>query len=623
MMAAAMPMPESGRKRSRLRRILKWLSLSLLAIIVLAAGFVFWQLKTDKPLKIGWLYERIFFEYALDDPEMLSYLRVLPSWLDFHSDDLTDASMAHGEAMMAKLDRDYASLKSYDRESLDDDGKLSYDILDYFLGQQVANERWQYYDFPVNQLFGVQSALPDFMVQVHQIKTAQDARNYISRLEQFRVKFGQVLDGLKHRESIGVLPQRFVVDKVLEQMREFIDVPPEEHLLYTNLDQKLDDIGAAVDSNEHEELLAVARSAVVDHVYPAYGDLIAYFEHLQSKVQGNHGVWSLPNGQAYYNDQIKVHTTTDMTADEIHAIGLAEVERIGAEMDTILRAEGLADGTIGERVKQINERPDQLFPDTDEGREQILVEFQRIIDEISAGLDPYFDVRPKAGVEVRRVPTFAEKTAPGAYYQAPAMDGSRPGVFYANLRNVKEMPRFTMRTLAYHEGVPGHHFQIAIMQELTGVPTFRRLLGFTAYSEGWALYTERLAWEAGFQSEPLDNLGRLRDEMFRAVRLVVDTGMHAKRWTREQAIQYMLDNTGMAETDVVAEIERYLVNPGQALAYKVGMLKILELRERAKATLGDRFDIREFHNQVLTHGAMPLAILERIVDEWIARERRA
>jgi uncharacterized protein (DUF885 family) len=617
------PHPRRARKRSLPVRILKWLLISLLVLIVFGSGFVYWQWKTDRPLAIRWLYERVFLEYAMDDPEMLSYLRVLPSWLDFHSDKLTDASMARGEAMNAKLERDYASLKSYDRETLDAEGRLSYDILDYFLSQQVANERWQYHNFPVNQMFGVQSSLPDFMVQAHQVNSVKDARNYVARMRLFPVKFDQVLEGLKHRESIGVLPQRFVIDKVLDQMRDFVDDPPEQHLLYTNLSGKLDSLGEAVSIEEKAALLADARTAVAENIKPAYDALIAYFEHLQTRVQGNDGAWSLPDGVAYYNDQIKVHTTTDMTADQIHAIGLVEVARIGAEMDAILRNEGLVDGSIGERVKQINERPDQLFPDTDEGREQILAEYQRIIDEISAGLDPYFDVRPKAGVEVRRVPEFSEKTAPGAYYQSPAMDGSRPGVFYANLRNVKEMPRFTMRTLAYHEGVPGHHFQIAIMQELTGVPTFRRLLGFTAYSEGWALYTERLAWEAGFQANPLDNLGRLRDEMFRAVRLVVDTGMHAKRWSREQAIQYMLDNTGMAETDVVAEIERYLVNPGQALAYKVGMLKILELRERAKAALGDRFDIRAFHNQVLTNGAMPLAILERIIDDWIARTRTA
>jgi uncharacterized protein (DUF885 family) len=609
------------RKRSLPVRILKWLSISLLVLILAAAAFVTWQWHTDKPLRIGWLYERIFMQFALDDPELLSMMRVLPSWLDFHSDDLTDASMARGERQMDKLERDLASLRAYDRETLDDEGRLSYDILDYFLSQQVANRRWQYHNFPVNQMFGVQSNLPNFMVNMHPVQDLGDARNYVSRLRQFPVKFVQVLEGLRHRESIGVLPQRFVVDKVLEQMRAFIADAPEQHLLYVSLSGKLDDLGGALSADDRQAVLADAQAAIADAVYPAYRELIAYLEHLQGIVHADHGAWSLPDGLAYYDDQIKVHTTTDMSADQVHAIGLAEVERIAAEMDAILRAEGLVDGSIGERMQVINRRPDQLFPDTDEGREQILAEYQRIIDEISAGLDPYFDVRPTAKVEVRRVPAFSEKTAPGAYYQPPAMDGSRPGVFYANLRSVAELPRFGMRTLAYHEGVPGHHFQIAIMQELKGVPTFRRLLGFTAYSEGWALYTERLAWEAGFQSQPLDNLGRLRDEMFRAVRLVVDTGMHAKRWTREQAIDYMLANTGMVETDVVAEIERYLVNPGQALAYKVGMLKILELRERARAALGERFDIREFHNQVLTRGAMPLALLERQIDTWIAAKR--
>ena len=244
-----------------------------------------------------------------------------------------------------------------------------------------------------------------------------------------------------------------------------------------------------------------------------------------------------------------------------------------------------------------------------------------LIDEIDKGLTPYFNVRPKTGVKVERVPVFREATAPGAYYNPPAFDGSRPGIFYINLRNTGEVAKFSMRTLAYHEGIPGHHFQIAIQQELSGVPIFRKVLPFTAYAEGWALYSERLAWEAGFQKAPLDNLGRLQAEMFRAVRLVVDTGMHEKRWTREQAIAYMLEKTGMPETDVVAEIERYLVMPGQALAYKVGMNKILELRENAKKQLGPKFDLKAFHDVVLTGGSMPMALLERRVQQWIDKQK--
>jgi len=258
------------------------------------------------------------------------------------------------------------------------------------------------------------------------------------------------------------------------------------------------------------------------------------------------------------------------------------------------------------------------YPDTDEGREQILKDYQTIIDEINAGLDDSFNVRPASSVEVLRIPEFKEKTSPGAYYQQPSMDGSRPGRFFANLYDIKATPKYGMRTLAYHEAIPGHHFQIAIAQELEGVPIFRKFGLFTSYVEGWALYSEKVAWEQGFQDEPLDNLGRLQAELFRGVRLVVDTGIHAKRWTRQEAIDYMIQNTAMAESDVVSEIERYIVMPGQACAYKVGMIKILELREKAQTALGDKFDIKQFHDVVLKNGAVPLDILEQIIDGYIA-----
>ena len=310
-----------------------------------------------------------------------------------------------------------------------------------------------------------------------------------------------------------------------------------------------------------------------------------------------------------------------MTPEQVHELGLAEVARISAEMDAILREQGLTEGSIGERVQQLARQPEQMYPNTPEGKTAMIAQYQAILDDVNAKLGDAFNRRPKLGVEVRPVPAFSEKTAPGAYYQSGSFDGSRPGVFYANLRDPGETPKFAMRTLAYHEGIPGHHFQITIAQELQGVPFFRRVLPFTAYSEGWALYAERLAWELGFEKDPLDNLGRLRDEMMRAVRLVVDSGIHYKRWTREQAIAYMLENTGMGEGDVTAEIERYFVNPGQALAYKAGMLKILALREKARKELGDRFTLGAFHDQVLSHGALPLSLLERVIDDWIAKTK--
>jgi uncharacterized protein (DUF885 family) len=360
----------------------------------------------------------------------------------------------------------------------------------------------------------------------------------------------------------------------------------------------------------------------IEHgVYPAYRSLIEHFAALQPKVTRNDGAWSLPDGDAYYAWCVRMHTTTDMTPEQVHALGLAEVARVTAEMDAILKAQGLADGPIGPRVQQLAHAADATYPNTPDGKQAMLARYQAILDEVNAGLGSAFHVRPELGVVVKPVPAFSEKTAPGAYYEPGSFDGTRPGAFYANMRDTTENPKWGMRTLAYHEGIPGHHFQISIAQELKGVPFFRRVLPFTAYAEGWALYAERLAWELGFEKDPLDDLGRLRDEMMRAVRLVVDSGIHYKHWTREQAIQYMMDNTGMAESSVTSEVERYFVDPGQALAYKAGMLKILELREHAKQALGAKFDLGEFHDQVLTHGSLPLALLQRVINDWITQKQ--
>ncbi len=602
--------------RKLLTRLFQGLLILLLAGTLLLAHTAYF-----KPLRIGWFYERVFAEYALQDPELLSSLRMLPAWLDWYSDDLTDASLAHEDKLRSKLRNDLEMLRSYDREALDADAQLSYDMLEYFVAIQVEGDRFRHHDYPLNQLFGVQSELPTFMATQHPVSSGSEAEDYLARLAKFPTKFTQVLEGVRLREQEGIVPPTFVVEKVLAEMRSFVSQAPSENILYTSLAKKLDEAPAgAFDADEKTRLLGRTESMIDGHVYPVYREMIAYYEELLPKTRGNHGVWALPDGSEYYAWAVRQHTTTDMTPGEVHALGLREVARIEAEMDAILRAEGLVEGSVGARVRELGQRPDQLYPDTAEGRAQILADYQTIIDEIDAGLDPYFDVRPKMGVRVERVPEFREKTAPGAYYYPPAFDGSRPGVFYANLRNVAEVQKFGMRTLAYHEAIPGHHFQTTIQQELTGVPTFRKILPFTAFSEGWALYAERLAWEIGYQDQPLDNLGRLQAEMFRAVRLVVDTGLHDQRWTREQAIAYMSEKTGMPETDVVAEIERYLVMPGQALAYKVGMNRILELRERARAALGEKFDLRRFHNVVLTGGDMPLTLLERRVDSWIAEE---
>ncbi|MBB5016308.1 DUF885 domain-containing protein [Rehaibacterium terrae] len=604
-----------------MRKALKWSLRGLALVFVLAALLVVHTL-WFKPLKIEWFFERVFVEYALKDPELLSSLRILPGWLDFHSGKLTDRSLAREAAMSRKLHADLATLRRYDRGRLDEQTRMSYDILEFFLANQVDGEPYRHHNYPLNQLFGVQNGIPTFLATQHPVDSRRDADNYLARLAAIPTAFDQVMDGLRLREDKGILPPRFVVEKVLAEMNGFVGAAPEENILYTSFAEKLAKLPAGtLDEAARERLLGEARRLIAERVYPAYQMFIDYYDGLLPRARGNNGVWELPDGAGFYAWSVRSNTTTDISADEVHELGLAEVARIEAEMDAILRGEGLEEGSIGERVQVIAKREDQLYPDSDAGRQQIIDDFQAIIDEADASLDEYFDVRPRIGVRVERVPEFREKTAPGAYYTTPAFDGSRPGIFYINLRSTDEIARFGMRTLAYHEAIPGHHFQLAIQQELTGVPTFRKILPFTAYAEGWALYAERVASEAGFHPTPLDELGRLQAEMFRAVRLVVDSGMHHKRWTREQAIDYMREKTGMPEGDVVAEIERYLVWPGQALAYKVGMNHILALREQAQAALGDKFDIRRFHNVVLTGGAMPLTLLSRRVEAWIAREQ--
>ncbi len=598
-------------------KTLGWLVLA--ALLLLGALFVHvWYFK---PAKVDWFYGRVFAQFALQSPQMLSSLRVLPPWADFYSDELDDVSAARADELMAKLKGDLDTLRTYDRDAMDAQGRLSFDVLEYFLADQVEGDRFRYLDYPVNQMFGAQSSLPDFMAQQHPVNAPADAEAYIARLRQFPRYFAQVLDGLRLREGKGVVPPQFTVEKVLDQMKAFIAVEPKQHMLYTTFVTKLDGLGDKLDADARTKLLGEVEASISADVYPAYRELIAYFTALAPKAQGNHGVWNLPDGEAYYAWCVRSHTTSDMTPDQVHELGLAEVARIGGEMDAILRAQGLEEGPVGPRLQQLARQPEQMFPNTPEGKAAMIAQYQAIIDDIDSKLGDAFRARPKLGVEVKPVPEFSEKTAPGAYYQPGAFDGSRPGVFFANLRDPGETPKFAMRTLAYHEAIPGHHFQIAIAQELTGVPFFRRILPFTAYSEGWALYTERLAWELGFQNDPLDNLGRLRDEMMRAVRLVVDSGIHHKRWTREQAIAYMLENTGMGEGDVTAEIERYFVAPGQALAYKAGMLRILAMRDKAKAELGDRFNLADFHDAVLTSGSLPMALLERVVDDWIAAKK--
>jgi uncharacterized protein (DUF885 family) len=404
-------------------------------------------------------------------------------------------------------------------------------------------------------------------------------------------------------------------------MTDFAAQPLAENILATSFKTRAAKI-AKLSESQRAEFQPRVEAAIAGKVYPAYRKLIAYYSELLPKTTTDDGVWKLPNGDAFYAYALHQNTTTTLNPAEIHAIGVAEVARIEGEMRQILDANGYAGRPIVDSIKALNEDPRQQFPNDDVGRAAALAEYKRLNDEALERSRQLFATLPKAKLEVQRVPEFREATSAGAYYQGPAMDGSRPGVFFANLREMKEVQKWGMPTLAYHEGVPGHHFQITIAQELKGLPQFRKMIPFTAYSEGWALYTEWLAKEAGwYEGNPFGDLGRLQAEMFRAVRLVVDTGIHAQRWTREQAIAYMLEKTGMGEKEVTAEIDRYIVMPGQACAYKVGMLKIMELRQRAQQELGAKFDGREFHDVVLKDGAMPLDVLAQQVNAYIEKKK--
>jgi uncharacterized protein (DUF885 family) len=592
-------------------------------VLALSAGLLLAHTLWGRPLRIGWFYERVFLGYALDDPELLSRLRVLePLGIRWHNAELTDASPQHEAQLYAQIKLDQATLRAYERSALDAEAALSFDVLDYFFDLQLRGERFADYDFPINQMFGVQSALPSFLADVHGVANVADAEDYLARLSKVPRKFAQVTEGLVRREQKGLYPPQFAVTKVLAQMRGFRSVAARDNLLYTSFALKLQAIPSErMDPAERERLLDAVADQIEHAVYPAYDALIAHFVELAPKATSNDGIWRLPDGAAYYDYLIEVHTTTRVSAEQLHQTGLNEVARIQAAMDALLRQIGYSDGSVGARMQQLSADPAQHYPDTDAGRAALIADYTTLINDIDRQMAPWFDLRPAVPVEVRAVPAFSQASAPGAYYQAPALDGSRPGVFNVNLRDMAATPRFGMRTLACHEAIPGHHFQMAIAQQLQGLPTFRRVLPFTAFTEGWALYAEQLAWEAGLMAQPLDDLGRLQAELFRAARLVVDTGMHAKHWSRERAIDYLQTTTGMATSEVVAEIERYLVNPGQALAYKVGMLKILQLRERARRELGERFDLRAFHHLVLSAGSLPLQILEQRVEAWIQAQR--
>ncbi len=605
-----------------IRSLFKWLGALLAAALLVAVVFVV-NLIWFRPFSLNLFYEKVFVSFVLENPELLTSLGIAEQFgYRRHNAHLDDASIAKTEHDFATWHGYLADLKSYDLASQTPAQRMSTRILAWYIGNQLEGERFRFHDYPVNQLWGVQSQTPDFLINEHRISDRRGAEDYLARLGEIGRKFDQVLEGLALREQKGVVPPRFVIERVLAEMREFVSKPASENPLYKHFVGKVEALGELTPADK-QALNARCAGAIESVVLPAYRKLISFLEGQLPRTTTDDGVWKLPDGDAHYAYRLRRETTTRTTPQEAYDLGRLEVARIEAEMTAILTVQAqLHPGeTPALALSRLAKDPRFLYPNTDAGRKSALADYTMMIEDQLARSRAVIGLVPKAPIEVRRIPEFKEKTAPGAYYSPPAIDGTRAGVFFANLRDMSEVPKFGMRTLALHEGVPGHHFQIALAQEQKDGPTFRKVVPFTAYAEGWALYAEWLGTELGFyKDDPFGDLGRLQAELFRAVRLVVDTGIHFKRWTREQAIAHMLEKTGLPEGSVISEVERYIVNPGQACAYTVGMLSIRAARERAQRALGPRFDAeaeKAFHDVVLGSGALPLEILDEQVDAWI------
>lgn len=593
--------------------------LGLLLLLIAGAWIWFWAY----PVTVNNAVNKFTAEFAMETPELLTGLGMIDNTpLDFHSGKLSDYTKAQDEKNKARLKKARAMMDRFDPERLKGQEKLSWEISTWFLDDLITQAEFDYSGYRVNQISGPTVDLPQFLTDAHVIKNERSVKRYISRIHEF----GRVLKETKARveddRAHGVTPPDFIIAKAIGVMKNFIEGGAERNALVTTLPAKLDKI-KGLSAEKKTAYVAEATKAVNDEVIPGYEAMIALFEDMAKTATHDAGIWRVPDGDKIYAAALHSSTTTDMTAEEIHEVGLSEVARIEGEMDAILISQGLAEGTVSERVKALMTDPARQFPNTDEGRKAMLAYLVELNDEVMAKAGGYFITIPKQPLEIVRVPEYSQDSSPGGYYNPPALDGSRPGRFYINQKNTADNPKWTLPTLLYHEAAPGHHFQLSASQLIKGVPLLRQVSPFNAYSEGWALYAERVAKTDMnmYATDPLGDLGRLQAEMFRAVRLVVDTGMHAKRWSREEAIAYMLSKTGNTEDEVTREIERYVVWPGQATAYKTGQLAILKMRAKAEAELGEKFSLKDFHELVLMNGAMPLGILENTVDGWIEKER--
>ncbi|VAV93860.1 protein of unknown function DUF885, partial [hydrothermal vent metagenome] len=553
--------------------------------------------------KLATFFEEIFQRNIANSPIFQAQLGMKTErygeWDDF--------SDAEAIRQYEETKQDLVRLRAnIDREKLSEGSKVSYRIFEFLQERAIAGHPYRFHGYAFSTMNNPMTFPVTFMQNIHRVDNVSDAEAYISRLNGLKVAGEQLIEGVDMAAERGVVPTSFSFDPVIKDAQNIITGAPfddsgEDSALLADFRGKVDALD--IDASEKQRLIDEAVAALEGPFQQTVKAFIAKVESLRGQSQGANGVWALPDGKAYYENRVSFWTTEkDLTAKEIHKIGLKDVKRIRGEMKAIMAKVGF-EGSLQEFFTFLRTDPSNFYPNTPEGKQAYLDQSKAYIDAIYADVDKYFNVLPKAPLEVRAVEDWREETAPIAFYNRPTPDGSRPGIYYVNLKDMTTKQKHEMETIAYHEGAPGHHFQIAIQQELTGVPMFQKFAFFGAYTEGWGLYAERLAKEEGRFTDPMQDFGRLQNEMLRAARLVVDTGVHSKKWSREKAIKFMLDNNPMTEEDATKEIERYIDMPGQALSYKIGMIKILELRDKAKTELGDDFDIRDFHDVVLKSGA--------------------
>ena len=602
-----------------IKKILK-LTARLLGIVVALFSIYLANLFLMKPYSIDHYLGKELVLGLVDSPEALTYVGILDrfNWLTKHNSRLSIPEENDLEEGIKELEKGIKTLYKYKDSSLTDVQKVTKKIAIFDLENNLKElKEFPYLDYPLNQIGGIHLNTIEFMSDMHPVRTKSEANDFIKRVELIRDVYEGTLKDLEKQANSGIYPPEFVYGHVINQLNDFINYSFEEHPLYTQFMMKVKELN--ITDKELDDFDKRIKKAIEDSVTPGFKLLLGFMERTKKNANKNHGIWSQPGGDDYYKLRIRTYTTTDYTPEFIHQTGLSEVERITNRMREILTSLGYdTSKSVGQLMNELNENPDFLYADTPDRKEIIVNDYTEMVNEAIEVMTEYFHTMPKSDVVVKAVPKYSEQTAAGGYYQAPALDGSRPGVFYANLYDIKQTPTYSMRTLTYHEATPGHHHQIAHSLENESLTLYRRFgYGTSAFSEGWALYAEQLALEAGLAENPYDELGILQSEIFRAVRLVVDTGMHYKKWTREEAMKYMKSITGMSDTEVRVEIERYIVWPGQALSYKVGMLKMLELRDKAKNELGDKFNIKDFHSAVLDHGNPPLFIVEEMVNKMI------